>query len=162
MSNDIGLCFIAWSRIWSSLVPDEWRSDAWENLSLPDDFQTHEGEYWSTFHLGDPTPKVSLLLHAALSLDGSAVRETWMRASQFLGLKRGSAVLPPDHLGPVCEAFAIALEREDRVLVRELADRFLLPWSRLAVETLQNSDVMLDAVTAFERDINEVVSMHAE
>jgi hypothetical protein len=91
--------FAAWSRIWSPLPADAERAEAWAALGLPDGYERHRTDFWSTFHSGSPTPTVPLLLHAALGLEGSAVREDWMRVITHLGLRWSDARLPPDQLG---------------------------------------------------------------
>jgi hypothetical protein len=149
------LTFLAWSRVWSPLAPAAWRREAWEVLGLPGSFQELETEYWNTFHLGVPAPPVPLLLHAALGRDGGQVREDWMRVFQFLGLRSQGPKLAPDHLGLACEALAAAVENGDVVLVRELLDRYLRPWSRFAEAQLAEDSGALGGLPAsFASDLD--------
>lgn len=133
------LPFVAWARVWSPLAPADWRDEAWQALALPGRFSDCESEFLSTFVVGLPAPPVPLLLHAALGRDGGAVREDWMRVIAYLGLRFGERMLPPDHLGGACEAIAFAIEREERVLIRELVRRYVEPWCGVASERLAAS-----------------------
>jgi len=129
---DAALRLVTWSRVWSPLVPEAWRREAWELLELPGAWASVSAELWSTFHVGLPAPRVPLLLHAALGRDGGPVREDWMRAAAHLGLRFGERTLPPDHLGVATEVLACALQAEEPVLVRELCARYLRPWCEVA------------------------------
>lgn len=152
------LRFVAWSRVWSPLVPDTWRADAWETLALPGSWAASEPGFWPTFHVGLPAPRVPLLLHAALGKDGSAAREDWLRAASHLGLSASEHILPPDHLGVACEVLACALQAEDDVLVRELRARYLEPWCRVARLRLAADESPLAALAArFEADLLALV-----
>jgi hypothetical protein len=126
------LPWIAWSRIWSPVVPEPQRRDAWHALELPDALTDHDPEFCSTFLLGAPVPRVPLLLHAALKREGGAVREDWLRVARHLGLRWDAVHLPPDQLGAACELYACAVEQQDAVLVDELRHRYLLPWCEFA------------------------------
>lgn len=126
------LRLVAWSRIWSPLVPEAWREDAWDALGLPGSWSQVEAEFWPTFHVGMPAPRVPLLLHAALGRDGGRAREDWMRVASHLGLRWSEHSLPPDHLGVASELLACALQAEEDVLVRELCERYLRPWCEVA------------------------------
>jgi hypothetical protein len=151
------LTFLAWSRIWSPLVPSAWRGEAWEALGVGGSFQEFEAEYWSTFHFGLPGPLVPLYLHAALGRDGGRVREDWMRVFHFLGLRWEGSTLPPDHLGPACEALAAAVDNEDWILVGELRDRYLGPWCRVAQERLAEGGCALSQLPAsFAADLESL------
>lgn len=127
---------LGWARIWSPLVADADREAAWAGLGLPGCFDAVAAEYWSTFHAGMPQPPLPLLLHTAVGRDGAAVREDVMRVLQHLGLAWSDHVLPADHLGPVCEVLAVAVSRDDTVLVRELVARYLGPWCAFARASL--------------------------
>ena len=70
------LPWIAWSRIWSPLVPEPQRRDAWHALELPDSITAYDTEFCSTFLLGAPVPRVPLLLHAAATSARAAKRES--------------------------------------------------------------------------------------
>lgn len=122
------LNFLAWSALWSALTEDDLREAAWEALELPACFADVRISYWSTFHAGIPQPPIPALMHALLELDGAAAREDWMRAANYLDLTWSHALLAPDHLGPACEIFAMAVEREEPVIIDTLATRYLAPW----------------------------------
>jgi hypothetical protein len=130
------LPIIAWSRVWSPLVPDELRQNAWQVLRLPDAFEKYSTEFWSTFMVGTPSPRIPTLLHGALQREGAAVREDWMRVASHLGLKWGEVHLPPDQLGAACEVYACAISRGEDVLIEQLRLRYLLPWCVYAQEAL--------------------------
>ena len=151
------LGFVAWARVWSPLASREMRTEAWDALELAGAFAEAEADYWATFHVGTPLPRVPLLLHAALGMEGGHAREEWMRVLQFLDLRWQDAVLPPDHLAPGCEALAAAIDREDQVMVRELCGRYLLPWCEQARNRLSaDHDVMLSLVERFEIDLRSL------
>ena len=137
-NSEQALLMIAWSRIWSPLVDDDMRAEAWQALELPDSYQHHSTEYWSLFHAGAPQPAVSTLLHAALMADGASAREDWLRVIEHLGLKWNDVHLPPDQLGAACEIFACAIERQESVLVDMLASRYFLPWCDSAEQYLRD------------------------
>ena len=131
-STRAALPLVAWSRIWSPVVPDELRDDAWSALALPGAYAAVSAEFWGTFQVGSPLPKVPLALHAALRREGGAVREDWMRVAGLLALEWNDVTLPPDQLGAACEIYAVAVEREEPVLIEELRRRYLLPWCEFA------------------------------
>lgn len=128
---------LAWARVWSPMPPEAERIEAWRALALPLDFAEVEADYWSTFHAGAPIPLVPLLLHAGMSRDGAAVREDIMLVLRHLGLGWSDHVLPADHLGAVCEILAVAADRGEKVLLRELLRRYIAPWCAFAVRTLE-------------------------
>lgn len=130
------LPFAAWSRIWSPLVSEPLRAEAWSALELPGAYEEHATVLWSTFQVGMPLPLVPLLLHAALGLEGASAREDWLRVIHHLHLTWNEQRLPPDHLGIACEVFACAIEACEPVLVRELRQRYLRPWCEVAIERL--------------------------
>jgi hypothetical protein len=132
------LDFLAWSALWSPLTAEDLREAAWQALELPGCFADLATDYWSTFHAGVPQPPVPALIHALLGIDGAGVREDWLRAAHYLGLGWQHALLPPDQLGPACEIFAIAIEREEPVIVATLGERYLQPW-------IDRADRQLDA-----------------
>lgn len=137
---------LAWAKVWSPLVADEERLAAWQALELPLPFSAVEAEFWTTFHADMPMPKVPLLLHAAMSRDGAAVREDFMLVLRHLGLGWSEHVLPADHLGAVCEILAVAVTRGEDVLLRELHQRYLAPWCDFAVRTLEERDSPLQCL----------------
>jgi hypothetical protein len=156
-SASAALPLLAWSRVWSPLVPEAWREEAWRALGLPGTWASAEPDFWVTFETGFPAPPVPLLLHAALGRDGGATREDWMRAIGYLGLAFEQR-LQPDHLGAACEVVACALERDEAVLVRELCARYLLPWCRVARERLATAGSPLALLPErFETDLRSYV-----
>jgi len=154
-NHEHALTMLAWGRIWSPVVSEHLQREAWQALNLPGTFDQMSVKLTSTFHVGQPSPQVSLLLHAALNQDGSVVREAWMRVMEHLQLAWNDVLLPPDHLGLVCELFAIALERQEAVLVDELVERFLSPWCELANSMVQEDAELLSMVRCFKEDIEE-------
>jgi len=119
------LPLIAWSRVWSPVVPEQLQAEAWQALGLPGSFESHKAQ-----------PRVPLLLHAALGREGAAVREDWMRVIAYLELEWDEVHLPPDQLGPACEIYACALRSRESVLIESLRERYLLPWCAYAREEL--------------------------
>ena len=154
ITSEQALLMIAWSRIWSPLVDDESRATAWQALDLPDDYDSHKTEYWTTFHVGAPEPPVPLILHAALHREGSGVREDWLRVISYLELSWDNVHLPPDQLGAACEIYACAIERGESVLIAELRNRYLLPWCQVAGQSLgQSNSPLLSLVESFAGDL---------
>ncbi len=156
VTNQAAFTFAEWAVIWSPGVEKDRRSEAWRLLELPGDYDNLEPEYWSVFHVGSPQPKLSLLLHSALNMEGGHVREEWMRVFHFLGLSWKESTLPPDHLAPACDALALALANGDDILVSELGDRYLLPWCERGSELLKQSP-MLAVTEQFKSDLLQVV-----
>ena len=145
---------VAWSRIWSPVVDDRLRSEAWQALELPGDYETLKSIYWTTFHVGAPQPEVPLVMHAALGQEGAGVREDWLRVISYLGLSWDDVHLPPDQLGAACEIYACAIERQERVLIEELRHRYLLPWCDIAAQSLAQSEpVLLQLAESFRTDL---------
>jgi hypothetical protein len=160
-TNEASLAFIAWSRLFSPLAPEEWREEACQALGLPFDESDGTSAFWSVFVVGLPAPEVPLLLHAALGRDGGVVREDWMRVISHLGLTLGERSLPPDHLGAACEVLACAIEAEEPVLIRELCRRYLIPWSEVAHARLsQREDSLANLPRRFEHDLRELHDAH--
>ena len=158
-THESALCMLAWSRIWSSLVSDELRAEAWAALDLPGTYSAHRSEYWSLFHVGSPMPQVSTLLHATLGREGGSVCEDWMRVAQHLGLRWNEARLAPDQLGVACEVYACAIEREEPVLIAELRRRYLIPWCEAAVAKLEHAPAALACLPVrFDSDLRNVPS----
>jgi TorA maturation chaperone TorD len=162
MTNEMtqdALVMLAWSRIWSPLVSDEMREEAWRALELPGDFCAVTSEYWSLFHVGSPSPRISTLLHVALGREGASVREDWMRAADHLGLRWNDARLAPDQLGVACEVYACAIQREEPVLIHELRRRYLLPWCEAAGEAVGESTGPISILpTRLAADLQRVIS----
>lgn len=153
------LPFVAWSRIWSPVVPEAWREEAWRALALPGSWPELEPEFWETFQAGLPSPRVPLLLHAALNRDGGGTREDWMRVMAHLGLTWDGHRLPPDHLAAACEILACAIECQEGVLVHELRARYLLPWCAAARARLAETGSSLAALPErFEADLRALGS----
>ena len=150
-SLEAALPFVAWARVWSPLASADWREEAWQALALPGRLADCASDFDAAFVVGLPAPEVPLLLHAVLGRDGGAVREDWMRVYGHLGLRFGARTLPPDHLAPACEALALAIEREDAVLVRELVKRYLAPWCALASARLARGSRPAAVLAAPER-----------
>jgi len=157
-AHEQALIMLAWGRIWSPLVSEDLQREAWHALDLPSDFDQIKVKLMGAFHVGQPSPPVPLLLHAALNQDGGAVREAWMRVMEHLHLVWNDVLLPPDHLGLACELFAIALEQKEGVLVAELAERFLIPWCGLAISVLQDDAALLSMLNCFEKDLDSVIA----
>jgi TorA maturation chaperone TorD len=158
-THESALCMLAWSRIWSPLVSDELREEAWAALDLPGAYAELHSEYWSLFHVGSPMPQVSTLLHAALGREGGSVREDWMRVAQHLGLRWNDARLAPDQLGVACEVFACAIEREEPVLIGELRRRYLIPWCEAATPKLDQAPAGLACLPVrFDSDLRNIPS----
>jgi len=151
----IALRFVAWARVWSPTAPRELREEAWQALDLPGGYDVVESEYWSAFHVGAPTPPMPLVLHAALGMEGGHAREEWMRILGFMGLRWQEESLPPDHLGPGCEALATAIDRRDAVMVSEICTRYMLPWCEQARRRLGTDEraCMLALTNRFESDL---------
>jgi TorA maturation chaperone TorD len=159
LTHESALHMLAWSRIWSPLVSDELREEAWAALDLPGAYSSYRSEYWSLFHVGSPMPHVSTLLHAALGREGSSVREDWMRVAQHLGLRWNDARLAPDQLGVACEVYACVIEREEPVLIAELRRRYLIPWCEAAVAKLEDAPAELASLPVrFDADLWNVPS----
>lgn len=147
--------FLAWGRLWSPLCAEEEHQAAWQALELPGRFEDIRLDYWNSFHAGIPQPEAPLLLHALLQREGAALREDLLRVADYLELEWSAHRLPPDHLGPVCELFAVAGEREEAVLRQGLCSRYLRPWVEAALARL--ADGPLDALLRrFRADLDEL------
>lgn len=130
------MTLVDWALLWSPVVPVETAHRAWRQLALPGEPETLHSEFLSAFHHATPLPAVPLVLHHTLNRPGDAVREEWMRVMAWLDLEFGETRLPPDHLAVACEVCAVAAAREERVIVRELVQRYLRPWCQVATERL--------------------------
>ena len=144
--QEAALPFVAWSRVWSPLAPPAWRSEAWDALSLHGSFSDCESAFLGAFVVGLPGPDVPVLLHAALGLDGGAVREDWMRVIQHLELHWKDRALPPDHLAAACDVVVCAILRGEGVLIRELRERYLEPWCSVASDRLAGKDEAIECI----------------
>jgi hypothetical protein len=154
---EAALPFVAWSRIWSPLVPRAWREEAWQALALPGRFADCESDFISAFVVGLPAPDVPLLLHAALGRDGGTVREDWMRVIQHLELRWNDQALPPDHLGAACDVLTTAIVAEETLLIRELRKRYLDPWCVAASERLAGqNEAIAKLPEAFAADLSAI------
>lgn len=152
--SELPLVFAGWARIWSPLVDDAARGEAWQALALPGDPAALAGDFLSAFHVGLPQPTVTLLLHAALARDGGAVREELVRVMDYLGADyTPEGRLPPDHLACICELAALAHEAEEPVLVSGLSERYLAPWVELAAPRLAGYPALAAVVAAFAEDL---------
>jgi hypothetical protein len=153
--NNAALLLIAWSRIWSPIVPEEVRAEAWEALELPGTYQQHKIEYWSTFHTGFPAPLAAAFLHVALGTDGANTREDWIRVMSYLELEWNNMHLPPDQLGIACEIYACLIDRQESFLIKELRNKYLIPWCNYAKAQLASQDpaVFSSIVEQFEQDV---------
>lgn len=143
----------AWACLWSPLAEDGEHQEAWAALDLPGVFEDVRIDYWNAFHAGIPQPPVPALIHGLLQREGDAVREDLMRAADYLELEWDEKRLPPDHLGPACEVFGLAIEREEPVLVEGLRERYLRPWSQAASLALAGSPALASLVAYFARDV---------
>lgn len=156
-SVNAALPLIAWSRIWSPIVPEDLRAEAWELLELPDTYEKHKTDYWSIFHSGTPAPIVPLLLHAALGTDGSNTREDWLRVLSHFELEWKDMHMPPDQLGIACEIYAYVIEKEEPFLIKELREKYLLPWCTYARAMLaEESSGLTEVVNRFAEDLANV------
>lgn len=146
--------FLAWSRLWSPLLDDAWREEAWRQLELDGDFAATRGDFLRCFHMALPQPPAPLLMHAALGQDGGVVREEFVRIMEYLELDYDeSGRLPPDHLACVCELYALALHLDEPVLVEGLRERYLLPWVQAAAPAVAALPVMAALVARFGEDL---------
>lgn len=147
------LRMLAWGCLWSPLAENEDHQDAWELLDLPGCFEDVRIEYWNSFHVGMPQPPVPALIHALLQQEGAALREDLMRVAEYLEVEWGDRRLPPDHLGPVCELYGLAIEREELVLIQGLRERYLRPWVQVAQGVLVSKVPLLALLQSFSDDI---------
>jgi hypothetical protein len=134
------LVAIAWSRVWSPVVPPPLFVAAWRALDLPEDHAMRDTLFFSTFHAGFPSPQVPLLLHVALNRPGDSARMDFLRAMSHLGIKAGNHMLPPDHLAVACEVAASALAADEPVIVDQIRERYLRPWCDVTVSRLAAED----------------------
>lgn len=145
-----------WARIWSPVTEEQEREDAWQALGLPGKFADISTEYWSTFHVGSPQPAAPLLLSVMLGKEANSMRESWLRVISYLGLEWDEVHLPPDQLGVACEIVAVAVTREESVLVAELKNRYLLPWCQAASASIKEGGLK-NIVLAFQECVTSTV-----
>lgn len=150
------MMILHWSRIWSPLVPEDSISDSWQQLRLPGSWHEHQTAFLSAFHHGMPTPQISLLLHHTLGLPGNSTREEWMRLMSWLGLDLSEARLPPDHLAIACEAIAVAVDKDESVIVSEVLERYLFPWCELALTSLGTKEILRRVPLLFKEELNSL------
>lgn len=144
--KDDTLRMLAWARLWSPLSDETTLSATWEALALPGSYAAARIEYWNTFHAGVPQPPVPLQLHALADSDGSTLRESLLRVAEHLEVETSGQRLPPDHLTLACELYALAIEREEPVLVAELMRRCIAPWAEAAQRTVQRGNASITAL----------------
>lgn len=164
MSDDTGedlspqaMLFVAWARVWSPLVEDALRREAWEQLELPGNFDATASDFLRAFHVAMPQPPATLLLHAALNQDGGNVREDFVRIMEYLDVEYEDAGrLAPDHLACACEIFALAIQAEEPVLVEGIRERYLLPWTAMASDALDGHPVLSGVIAQFGQDLASV------
>ena len=100
-----------------------------------------------------PLPPLIGLAHGSRDPRAAVMIGDLMRAAEHLGLQGGERRLPPDHLAPVCEVLAVAIEREEPVLIDGLRERYLEPWITAASGLLADNPAMLAMVRHFAADI---------
>ncbi len=142
---------MCWARLWSPLAEDADHDASWVHLELPGEFAALRNQFWNAFHVGNPQPRLPLLLHVLLQREGTAVREDMTRVAQYLELEWSDKRLPPDHLAPVCEMLAMALDEDQPVLVDGLVGRYLHPW---LIKAMAAADAdLLPVLDRFQRDL---------
>lgn len=148
------LRMLAWARLWSPLSDEATLRATWGALGLPGDFDDVRIDYWNAFHAGIPQPPVPVLVHALVQRDAGTVREDLLRVAEYLEVEGGEHRLPPDHLGSVCELFALGLEREDPVLIAGLRERHLRPWIQAAGGALAGRPALSALLACFADDVD--------
>lgn len=144
--KDDTLRMLAWARLWSPLSDETTLRSAWEALELPGSYDASCIEYWNTFHAGVPQPPVPLQLHALPGADGGALREALLRVAEHLEVETSGRRLPPDHLALACELLALAIEREEPVLVAGLMQRCIAPWAEVAQRAVPRGNAAMPAL----------------
>lgn len=152
--KDGTLRMLAWARLWSPLSEEATLRDAWEALALPGSYEASGMQFWNTFHAGVPQPPVPLQLHVLAGTDGSTLREALLRVAEYLEVGTSGQRLPPDHLALACELYAIAIEREEPVLIDGLMQHCIAPWAEAARVAIPRDDAGPAAVLeAFLHDV---------
>jgi len=146
---------LAWSRVFSPLVDEALRREAWEQLGLPTRFEDWQPSFFGAFHVGLPQPPATLQLHALLGLDGSSVRGDIVRILEHLELDWGEYRLQPDHIACVLELLGIAMSEGEEVLVEGLRTRYLEPWCDRAIPKLRGSPELTAIVEQLRLDLRE-------
>lgn len=155
--NAMAMVFVAWARIWSPLVEDALRKEAWEQLGVPGDFEALQSDFLSAFHVAMPQPPATLLMHAALNTDGAAVREDFVRIMDYLDVDYEDAGrLAPDHLACACEIFALTIDAGEPALTQGLRERYLRPWCKNALGALTQHPALTAVVEQFAEDVAAV------
>jgi hypothetical protein len=145
------LVAIAWSRVWSPVVPAPSFAAAWQALDLPQDGVVRDTLFVSAFHAGFPSPQVPLLLHVALNRPGDSVRMDFLRAMSHLGVKAGDHMLPPDHLAVACEIVARAITADEPVIADHIREHYLLRWCDASINRLaEGNRDLLEVVRKFQ------------
>lgn len=124
--------FLHWAMLFSPLRDDDLAADAWQALELPGEFSVIATDFNRHFVLDYPAPKASLMFSSLLQREAGACREEWMRIAAHLDIERTGPSLPPDHLALACEIVAHAITRNETLLLRGIAERYLLPWIQAA------------------------------
>lgn len=155
--SPVAMVFVAWARIWSPLVDDALRREAWQQLDVPGDFDALQSDFMRAFHVAMPQPPATLLLHATLNTDGGVVREDFVRIMDYLDIDYDdSGRLPPDHLACACEIFALVIDAGEDVLVRGVREKYLGPWVVSARKALANHPALTAVVEQFGEDLASV------
>ena len=146
---------LAWSRVFSPLVDDALRREAWEQLGLPMRFEDWQPAFFGAFHVGLPQAPATLQLNVLLGLDGGSVREDMVRILEHLELEWGENRLQPDHLACVLELLGVAMSKGEDVLVEGLCARYLEPWCDRAIPQLGGSAELTAIVEQLRLDLRE-------
>lgn len=154
--TDNALALTLWARVWSPITDETERAEAWQALGLPGVYSDIATDYWSTFHVGSPQPMAPLMLSVMLGKESSSAREDWLRVVNYLGLEWDDVYLSPDQLGVACEIMAVAVAREESVLIKELHGRYLAPWC-LAAQGIVVEGELKAAVDAFSGCVASLV-----
>lgn len=154
---DAATLIAVWSRLWSPVAPPDVQQEAWQALDIDLPHGTAVTEFTNTFHAGFPAPAVPLLVHAMLGLDGSSVREALVRVMVHLELDWAETTLPPDHVAVICDLLACSVAEDEQVLVRELLERYLLPWCEQAIVRLEKNPMQV-LPELFRADLLELLA----
>lgn len=151
------LVFVAWARVWSPLIDDTLRAEAWQQLELPGTLAEHGAAFMRHFVVALPQPPAPLLMHAALAQDGGVVREDFVRVMEYLDVEhQDQGRLPPDHLACACELLAMAIEAGEPVIVDGLRERYLRPWCATVLPRLGDAPALQAVVEQFAADLSAI------